>query len=72
MEIMVCEKCGSMNTSEDMSTREHTCLKCGHVAKGKSIDFFGVTSEKERPVNPNRREDPFKIQTRIRSTRKLI
>ena len=66
---MTCEQCGSMDTSEDLMTREHTCLKCGHVSKGKSIDFFGTT-EKEKSV-PRTKQNPFQIQTRIRSDKKL-
>jgi transcription initiation factor TFIIIB Brf1 subunit/transcription initiation factor TFIIB len=71
MEIKACEKCGSIDTSEDTSNGEHTCLKCGHVSKGVLVDFFG-TRDKEKAINPNKRIDPFQIQTRIRSPNKIL
>lgn len=71
MEIIACEKCGSPDTSEDLSTGQHTCLKCGFISKGVIIDFLGM-SEKEKPINPRDITAPFSITTRIKNTKKLL
>jgi len=71
MEIKICEKCQSMNTSEDLSTNKITCLKCGHISVGTVIDFFGTT-DKEKLVTPIGRQNPFTIQTKIRNTKNII
>jgi len=65
MEVMTCPECGSMDTSEDLLTRIHTCLKCGHKSKGIAVDFLGVKAN-EKIIKHSPRYTPFKIQTRIR------
>jgi hypothetical protein len=54
-----------MDTSEDLLTREHTCLKCGHVSKGIPVDFLGVKGD-EKIIKHSPRFKPFDIQTRIK------
>lgn len=71
MDIKACEKCGSFDTSEDTSTGKHTCLKCGEVTKGTSVDFFG-TMENEKIMNPRLNQNPFNIQSRIMNNKKLM
>ena len=65
MEIKVCEYCKSMDTSEDISTGEHTCLKCGRKSKGSVIEFYGVKND-EKIVRHSPYFDAFKIQTRVK------
>jgi transcription initiation factor TFIIIB Brf1 subunit/transcription initiation factor TFIIB len=65
MEVITCEQCGSMDTSEDVLTREHTCLKCGHKSKGVMVDFLGVRPN-EKIIRHSPRFKPFEIQTRIK------
>lgn len=65
MEVKVCDDCGSLDTSEDLSNGELTCLKCGHKSKGHMIDFTGVR-ENEKTVKHSPRFRPFEIQPRIK------
>lgn len=62
---MTCEQCGSLDTAEDLLTREHTCLKCGHKSKGIAVDFLGV-KEGEKIIKHSPRFKPFELQTRIK------
>lgn len=61
---MACENCGSVDTSEDIMTREHTCLKCGHVSKGVVVNFLGtVPGVKNIRHQPG--GDPFRPENKI-------
>jgi transcription initiation factor TFIIIB Brf1 subunit/transcription initiation factor TFIIB len=65
MEVMSCPECGSLDTSEDLSTRIHTCLKCGHQSKGLMVDFLGV-GKNEKTIIHSPKFQPFNIKTKIR------
>lgn len=65
MEIMICEACGSRDTSEDLETRIHTCLKCGHKSKGRPVDFMGVTPN-DRVADHSPKYKPFDLSGHIK------
>ena len=55
MEIKICSKCGSIDTSLDCSTNKITCLKCGDVNDGKLTNvyrYFNPEEVKKPDGNP--------------------
>jgi hypothetical protein len=53
MDIDYCPKCGSMNTSMDLSTRKISCNSCGYGGKPEFTDQLSIHKGKLIPPTAN-------------------